>query len=244
MRLFEEFDGNQTGSLTRVDCLRIPVEKMSAKAGGTVGEQFDVMDADKDGQISFAELFAHADITAGEAVPPADAGVETVEAAVMAEQLAEQEQVLMRKSQTVEAQAAALAQQQAALDTQSLALARKSAGGAAGAEPFESRNIEKDQLVKNVAQAVAQVTAHMSQKAKRGVTLGDDSTDAEIGKMVRQSLCDALVPVLNYGFKSFKLFGKHHFYDFLEKVTTNSRILHLVLSQFCHLLPNFKRQAG
>eukprot|EP01050_Picozoa_sp_SAG11_P006003 SAG11_NODE_449_length_9392_cov_16.435381_4_plen_88_part_00 len=27
-----------------------------------------------------------------------------------------------------------------------------------------------------------------------------------------QSFCDALVPILNYGFKSFKLFGKHHFW--------------------------------
>ena len=27
-----------------------------------------------------------------------------------------------------------------------------------------------------------------------------------------------LIPILNYGFKSFKLFGKHHFWDFLEKL--------------------------
>ena len=120
-----------------------------------------------------------------------------------------------------------------------------------GAESFESRNIEKDQLVKNVSQCVAQVKAHMDQKAKKGksdlllaacslllsrrgnlsacanspqlagppgVTLGDDSTDPEVGKLIRQSFCDALVPVLNYGFKSFKLFGKHHFWDFLEKL--------------------------
>jgi hypothetical protein len=46
--------------------------------------------------------------------------------------------------------------------------------GAAGAESFEQRNIEKDQLVKNVAQVVAQVKAHMSQAKKKGVTLGDE----------------------------------------------------------------------
>jgi len=87
-----------------------------------------------------------------------------------------------------------------------------------GAESFEQRNIEKDQLVKNVAQVVAQIKDHMGQPKKKGLTLGDDSTDPEIGKLVRQSFCDALVPVLNYGFKSFKLFGKHHFWDFLEKL--------------------------
>ena len=58
----------------------------------------------------------------------------------------------------------------------------------------------------------------MGQSKKKGVSLGDDSTDPEIGKIVRQSFCDALLPVLNYGFKSFKLFGKHHFWDFLEKL--------------------------
>jgi hypothetical protein len=85
----------------------------------------------------------------------------------------------------------------------------------------------------------------MSKAKERGVTLGDDSTDSDIGKIIRQSFCDALVPVLNYGFRSFKLvsalvaslsgegaewggrltrgghctqFGKHHFWDFLEKL--------------------------
>eukprot|EP01048_Picozoa_sp_COSAG05_P001424 COSAG05_NODE_48_length_24425_cov_90.438543_15_plen_231_part_00 len=47
---------------------------------------------------------------------------------------------------------------------------------------------------------------------------GDDSTDPEIGKIIRNGFCEALIPVLNYGFKSFKLFGKHHFWDFLEKL--------------------------
>ena len=87
-----------------------------------------------------------------------------------------------------------------------------------GAESFEQRNIEKDQLVRNVAAIVAQIKDHMGQSKKKGVQLGDDSTDPEIGKIVRQNFCDALVPVLNYGFKSFKLFGKHHFWDFLEKL--------------------------
>jgi hypothetical protein len=52
---------------------------------------------------------------------------------------------------------------------------------------------------------VSQVKDHMSKAKERGVTLGDDSTDSDIGKIIRQSFCDALVPILNYGFRSFKL---------------------------------------
>jgi hypothetical protein len=71
--LFIEFDGDEDGFLSRVECMRIPVEKMRAKAGGTLGDNFDAMDVDKDGRISFAELFLHTEITEGEAVPPLDA---------------------------------------------------------------------------------------------------------------------------------------------------------------------------
>ena len=38
------------------------------------------------------------------------------------------------------------------------------------------------------------------------------------GNLIRKLFCDALVPILHYGFKSFKLFGKYHFWDFLEKL--------------------------
>ena len=60
----------------------------------------------------------------------------------------------------------------------------------------------------------------MTSKKAEGVTLGDDSTDPEIGELARKSLSDALVLIMNYGgFKSSrKLFGKNHFWDFLEKL--------------------------
>jgi hypothetical protein len=96
--------------------------------------------------------------------------------------------------------------------------AARPAAATPSADSYEARNIEKDQLVKNLAKVVAQIKTHMASKKAKGVTLGDDSTDPEIGKLVRQSFCDALVPILNYGFKSFKLFGKHHVWDFLEKL--------------------------
>ena len=41
------------------------------------------------------------------------------------------------------------------------------------------------------------------------------------GNLIRKLFCDALVPILHYGFKSNKLFGKYHFWDFLEKLLDN-----------------------
>ena len=73
LRAFEEFDTNDDGFLSRVECMRIPIEKMRAKTGGTLGENFDAMDANRDGRISFTELFLYTQITEDEAVPPLDA---------------------------------------------------------------------------------------------------------------------------------------------------------------------------
>ena len=70
LQLFEEFDSEEMGSLSRVDCTRIPVEKMQARVGGAIRDQFDAIDTDKDGRISFAELFLAAEVSAGEGVPP------------------------------------------------------------------------------------------------------------------------------------------------------------------------------
>ena len=87
-----------------------------------------------------------------------------------------------------------------------------------GASDFEQKNVEKDDQIKAMTAVVEQIKAHMTQSKRKGVTLGDDSTDPEVGKLIRQAFCDVLIPILNYGFKSFKLFGKHHFWDFLEKL--------------------------
>ena len=47
---------------------------MRARMGGTIGEHFDAIDTDRDGRITFAELFYAAELTPGEGVPPAHAG--------------------------------------------------------------------------------------------------------------------------------------------------------------------------
>ena len=89
--------------------MRIPIEKMQPRGGGggTIGDHFDAIDTDRDGLISFADIFAHAEVTEGEVVPP-DAEV-TVAAADATER---------------ETQRAAEAQRRAEEEAASLALAR------------------------------------------------------------------------------------------------------------------------
>ena len=96
--------------------------------------------------------------------------------------------------------------------------AAAASGGENAAETFEHRNIEKDRMTSQLAAVVQLIQEHMTKSAKSGVTAGDDSTDPQIGPLIRQDFCDKLLPCLNYGFKSFKLFGKHHAWDFLEKL--------------------------
>ena len=64
------------------------------------------------------------------------------------------------------------------------------------AADFETRSIEKEQLLQTVGDVVQQVKDHMSRPRVKGVTLGDDSTDPEIGKVIRNSFCEALIPIL------------------------------------------------
>jgi hypothetical protein len=73
LSIFIEYDSEEKASLSRADCLRIPAEMMQAKAGGCISERFDDIDADKDGRITFQEMFEHMELTAGEGTPPAQA---------------------------------------------------------------------------------------------------------------------------------------------------------------------------
>eukprot|EP01043_Picozoa_sp_COSAG02_P010984 COSAG02_NODE_398_length_23118_cov_49.968939_11_plen_696_part_00 len=117
LRIFEEFDTNQTGLLSRVDCMRIPVEKMHARAGGPIGDQFDAMDSNRDGRISFSQLFSHAVVSESEAVPPAKPESPTVELQTLRAQRALEEQRVQ-----LEEKAAALQRQQSAVDRQAAAV--------------------------------------------------------------------------------------------------------------------------
>ena len=75
LRAFEEFDTNDDGFLSRVECMRIPPERMRAKAGGPIAEQFDAIDTDRDGNITFAELFVAAELVGEHAERAKMAGV-------------------------------------------------------------------------------------------------------------------------------------------------------------------------
>jgi hypothetical protein len=70
LSVFVECDTDEGGFLSRVECMRMPREKMRAKAGGTVADHFDEIDTDKDGRITFAELFAAAELVDAAVVPP------------------------------------------------------------------------------------------------------------------------------------------------------------------------------
>ncbi len=51
LRAFEEFDADDDGFLNRVQCMRILPDRLRAKVGGTIADQFDAIDADRDGRI-------------------------------------------------------------------------------------------------------------------------------------------------------------------------------------------------
>ena len=48
--------------------------------------------------------------------------------------------------------------------------------------------------------------------------LGDDCKNSDIGRLVRGQLCSALVRIFWHGFKSFKLIGRYHLWDFFNRV--------------------------
>jgi len=47
--------------------------------------------------------------------------------------------------------------------------------------------------------------------------LGDDSKNKDIAVLVRGQLCTALSRVLLHGFKSYKLIGRYHIWDFVQE---------------------------
>ena len=117
LAFFIEYDSEEKGSLSRVDCLRIPAEQMRARAGGTIGEHFDAIDTDRDGRVSFEELFLAAEVPAGEGVPPAQEAQRALE-----EQRVQMEAQMEAQRAQVQEQADAVRRQQSALDKQAAAM--------------------------------------------------------------------------------------------------------------------------
>jgi hypothetical protein len=69
--------------------------------------------------------------------------------------------------------------------------------------------------------ASAAIGTHFAQAAVAGSSksvelLGDDQKNKEIAVLVRGQLCTALSRVLLHGFKSFKLIGRYHIWDFVQ----------------------------
>ena len=69
--------------------------------------------------------------------------------------------------------------------------------------------------------ASAAIGGHFAQAAVAGSgkspeLLGDDQKNKEIAVLVRGQLCTALSRVLLHGFKSFKLIGRYHIWDFVQ----------------------------
>eukprot|EP00301_Raphidiophrys_heterophryoidea_P005017 c12143_g1_i1.p1 GENE.c12143_g1_i1~~c12143_g1_i1.p1 ORF type:complete len:1493 (+),score=327.31 c12143_g1_i1:156-4634(+) len=74
--------------------------------------------------------------------------------------------------------------------------------------------------ITRLQQAVAHCKNHFSQPLPGGFarnTLGNDSANRDIGRLVRGELCTALAMIFLNGFKSFRLVGRYHIWDFFEK---------------------------
>ena len=56
----------------------------------------------------------------------------------------------------------------------------------------------------------------MDGKARGAGDLGNDHENKDIAVLVRGQLCTALSRVLLHGFKSYKLIGRYHIWDFVQ----------------------------
>jgi len=78
------------------------------------------------------------------------------------------------------------------------------------------------EMLKGLQDATKLIEKHFAQAETAGSTLtidmlGNDQKNKEIAVLVRGQLCTALSRVLLHGFKSYKLIGRYHIWDFVQE---------------------------
>jgi prolyl 4-hydroxylase len=137
LAVFIEYDTDEDGFLSRVECMRIPHHKVVAKTGGVVGEAFDAMDQNKDGRVSFEKMFEYCSVVSREeGEPPLDTEAELKAALAAAQrekvvydemQAMKLEQAALGAAQREQASQEALVQQRAQIEKQAEELQRQKA---------------------------------------------------------------------------------------------------------------------
>jgi hypothetical protein len=97
-----------------------------------------------------------------------------------------------------------------------------SRGAAGGKEKPEARPKMPGETLSGLQSAVKQIEKHFSQADVAGSmltvdVLGNDQMNKDIAVLVRGQLCTALSRVLLHGFKSYKLIGRYHIWDFVQE---------------------------
>jgi len=81
----------------------------------------------------------------------------------------------------------------------------------------------------SLAAAIAEVQKHFEQAnvpgtAKTLELLGNDQCNKDVAVLVRGQLCTALSRVLLHGFKSFKIIGRFHIWDFVSEACASTHL--------------------
>jgi myosin-6 len=94
------------------------------------------------------------------------------------------------------------------------------------------------EMLKGLQDATRLIEKHFAQAETAGSTLtvdvlGNDQKNKEIAVLVRGQLCTALSRVLLHGFKSYKLIGRYHIWDFVQESrdATEKRLAGGVMSE-------------
>jgi len=76
------------------------------------------------------------------------------------------------------------------------------------------------EYLKQVQTAVESIKSHFS-SGKDKIELGNDIINRDVARLIRGTLCSAIANVLLSGFKSYRLFGSYHMWDFIETSAYN-----------------------